>query len=134
GGDTAAAGGEAVESADDVASWAGARRTVELAYETWGRLDVLVNNAGVLRDRMSFNMSEEEFDLVLRVHCKGHFAMIHHACTRWRERAKRGEAVGGRIINTASEAGLIGPGRNSNYANAETGVRAARSPIAPANG
>src|SRR5215470_144002 len=128
--DIAAAGGEAIESADDVASWAGARRTVQLAYDTWGRLDVLLNNAGVLRDRMSFNMSEEEFDLVLRVHCKGHFAMIHHACAAWRETAKRGGPVAGRIVNTASEAGLIGSAGNSNYAMAKAAIAALTISIA----
>jgi NAD(P)-dependent dehydrogenase (short-subunit alcohol dehydrogenase family) len=125
-----AAGGEAVESADDIATWEGARRTVAQAYEKWGRLDVLVNNAGVLRDRMSFNMTEEEFDLVLRVHCKGHFAMIHHACTRWREDAKAGRRVAGRIVNTASEAGLIGSAGNSNYAMAKAAIAALTISIA----
>src|SRR5215475_12080674 len=122
--DIAAAGGEALESADDVASWAGARRTVELAYGTWGRLDVLVNNAGVLRDRMSFNMSEEEFDLVMKVHCKGHFAMVRHASARWREAAKASGSVYGRVINTASEAGLLGSAGNSNYAMAKAAIAA----------
>jgi NAD(P)-dependent dehydrogenase (short-subunit alcohol dehydrogenase family) len=123
-------GGDAVESTDDVATWEGARRTVAQAYEKWGRLDVLVNNAGVLRDRMSFNMTEEEFDLVLRVHCKGHFAMIHHACTRWREDAKARRPVAGRIVNTASEAGLIGSAGNSNYAMAKAAIAALTISIA----
>src|SRR5215470_15980722 len=128
--DIVAAGGEAVESADDVASWAGARRTVDLAYSTWGRLDVLVNNAGVLRDRMSFNMSEDEFDLVLRVHCKGHFAMTHHACERWRDAAKSSGSVYGRIINTSSEAGLMGSAGNANYAMAKAAIAALTVSIA----
>src|SRR5262249_41043899 len=102
----------------------GARRTVDQAFERWGRLDILVNNAGVLRDRMSFNMSEDEFDLVMRVHCKGHFAMIRHACTRWREAAKQSGSVYGRVINTASEAGLMGSAGNSNYAMAKAAIAA----------
>src|SRR5262245_30535360 len=100
-----AARGWAVTDGEDVARWDGARRLIELAYDTFGRLDILVNNAGVLRDRMSFNMSEEEFDTVMRVHTKGHFAMSRHACARWREAAKASGTTYGRIINTASEAG-----------------------------
>jgi NAD(P)-dependent dehydrogenase (short-subunit alcohol dehydrogenase family) len=116
----AAAGGTAVANHDDVASWPGAHRLVEQAYTTWGRLDVLVNNAGVLRDRMSFNMTEDEFDLVLRVHCKGHFAPTR----RWREIAKRDGLVSGRVINTSSEAGLLGSAGNSNYAMAKAAIAA----------
>jgi NAD(P)-dependent dehydrogenase (short-subunit alcohol dehydrogenase family) len=126
----AAAGGTAVASYEDVASWHGARRTIDQAYETWGRLDVLVNNAGVLRDRMSFNMAEEEFDLVMKVHCKGHFAMTRHACARWRELAKSGGAVYGRVVNTASEAGLLGSAGNSNYAMAKAAIAALTISIA----
>src|SRR5438105_7532404 len=88
-----AAGGDAAVNCEDIASWDGARRTIEQAYDTYGALHVLVNNAGVLRDRMNFNMAEEEFDLVMRVHCKGHFAMTRHACARWREQATQASSV-----------------------------------------
>lgn len=126
-----AAGGDAGTNYENIADWNGARRTIEQAYDTYGRLDILVNNAGVLRDRMSFNMSEEEFDLVMRVHCKGHFGMIHHACVRWREAAKQaGGAVFGRVINTASEAGLMGSAGNSNYAMAKAAIAALTISIA----
>jgi len=124
------AGGQAVANYDDIADWAGAGRLVAQAYAQWGSLDILVNNAGVLRDRMSFNMSEAEFDLVMKVHCKGHFAMIHHACTRWRERAKQSGTVYGRIINTSSEAGLMGSAGNSNYAMAKAAIAALTISIA----
>jgi NAD(P)-dependent dehydrogenase (short-subunit alcohol dehydrogenase family) len=125
-----AAGGEAAAGYEDIASWDGAKRTVQQAYDSFGRLDVLVNNAGVLRDRMSFNMSEEEFDLVMRVHCKGHFAMTRHACERWREAAKKSGTTFGRIINTASEAGLMGSAGNSNYAMAKAAIAALTISIA----
>jgi NAD(P)-dependent dehydrogenase (short-subunit alcohol dehydrogenase family) len=124
------AGGEAAVNYDDVSDWAGAGRLVEQAYATWGTLDVLVNNAGVLRDRMSFNMSEAEFDLVMKVHCKGHFATIHHAAVRWRERAKQEGRVYGRVINTSSEAGLMGSAGNSNYAMAKAAIAALTISIA----
>ncbi len=124
------AGGEAATNFEDIADWQGARRAVEQAYDSWGALDILVNNAGVLRDRMSFNMSEAEFDLVMKVHCKGHFAMIHHACTRWRERAKQSGSVYGRIINTSSEAGLMGSAGNSNYGMAKAAIAALTISIA----
>jgi NAD(P)-dependent dehydrogenase (short-subunit alcohol dehydrogenase family) len=125
-----AAGGRAVVNAEDVSDWEGARRTVAQAWEQFGRLDVLVNNAGVLRDRMSFNMAEEEFDLVMKVHCKGHFAMIRHACERWRDVAKRDGSVYGRVINTSSEAGLMGTAGNSNYAMAKAAIAALTVSIA----
>jgi NAD(P)-dependent dehydrogenase (short-subunit alcohol dehydrogenase family) len=128
--DIQAAGGTAATNAEDIASWDGARRTIAQAYDTWGRLDVLVNNAGVLRDRMSFNMSEEEFDLVLRVHCKGHFATTRHACERWRDAAKKSGTTYGRVINTASEAGLMGSAGNSNYAMAKAAIAALTISIA----
>jgi NAD(P)-dependent dehydrogenase (short-subunit alcohol dehydrogenase family) len=125
-----AAGGEASTNYEDIADWNGARRTIDQAYDTYGKLDILVNNAGVLRDRMNFNMSEEEFDLVIRVHCKGHFAMTRHACARWREAAKQGGSVYGRVINTASEAGLMGSAGNSNYAMAKAAIAALTVSIA----
>jgi NAD(P)-dependent dehydrogenase (short-subunit alcohol dehydrogenase family) len=116
------AGGEAVANTEDISTWAGAQRTIEQAYDTWRRHDILVNNAGVLRDRMSFNMTEDEFDLVLRVHCKGHFAMTHHACRRWREIAKDAGTLAARVIHTSSEAGLMGTAGNSNYAMAKAAI------------
>jgi NAD(P)-dependent dehydrogenase (short-subunit alcohol dehydrogenase family) len=118
------AGGVGAVNGEDVGSWDGARRTIEQAYDTWGRLDILVNNAGVLRDRMMFNMTEDEFDLVMRVHCKGHFAMTHHASARWRAAAKTAGSTFGRVINTSSEAGLMGTAGNSNYAMAKAAIAA----------
>ncbi|GIU89675.1 MAG: short-chain type dehydrogenase/reductase [Acidimicrobiia bacterium] len=118
-----AAGGEAVASTDDVATWDGAQRLVAAAIDTFGTLDVLVNNAGVLRDAMSFNMTEAEWDTVIDVHLKGHFAPCHHAVRYWRERGKAGEPVSGRIINTASESGLYGQAGQANYAAAKAGNR-----------
>lgn len=124
------AGGQAATCYENIADWNGAKRAIEQAYDTWGTLDILVNNAGVLRDRMNFNMSEAEFDLVMQVHCKGHFAMIHHACVRWRERAKQTGSVYGRVINTSSEAGLMGTAGNSNYAMAKAAIAALTISIA----
>jgi NAD(P)-dependent dehydrogenase (short-subunit alcohol dehydrogenase family) len=124
------AGGTAVVNGEDVGDWEGARRLVAQAYDRFGRLDVLVNNAGVLRDRMSFNMAEDEFDLVMRVHCKGHFATTRHACARWRELAKREGTVYGRVINTSSEAGLMGSAGNANYAMAKAAIAAMTVSIA----
>ena len=123
-------GGTAIANHIDIADWPGAGRIIDEAYAAWGRLDILVNNAGVLRDRMNFNMSEDEFDLVMKVHCKGHFAMIHHACSRWREAAKQSGGVYGRIINTSSEAGLMGSAGNSNYAMAKAAIAALTISIA----
>ena len=117
-------GGEAMVNYADISDWNAARGVIDLAYATWGRLDILVNNAGVLRDRMNFNMAEDEFDLVLKVHCKGHFAMTRHACARWREAAKQSGSTYGRVINTSSEAGLMGSAGNSNYAMAKAAIAA----------
>jgi NAD(P)-dependent dehydrogenase (short-subunit alcohol dehydrogenase family) len=125
-----ARGGTAAVNREDVSDWEGARRTIAQAYDQFGRLDVVVNNAGVLRDRMSFNMSEAEFDLVMRVHCKGHFAMTRHACERWRDLAKRDGRAYGRIVNTSSEAGLMGSAGNSNYSMAKAAIAALTVSIA----
>jgi NAD(P)-dependent dehydrogenase (short-subunit alcohol dehydrogenase family) len=117
-----AAGGEAAANYDDVASWAGAENLVNQAVEEFGKLDIIVNNAGILRDGMSFNLTEEQFDSVIKVHLKGHFAPSHFAARYWRDRAKAGETNAGRIINTASESGLFGNAGQSNYAAAKAGI------------
>jgi NAD(P)-dependent dehydrogenase (short-subunit alcohol dehydrogenase family) len=116
------AGGEAAANYDDVADWEGAQRLVNQAIETWGDLNILVNNAGILRDRMSFNMSEEDWDSVIRVHLKGHFAPSRFAAVYWRERSKAGDEVYGRIVSTSSESGLFGNAGQANYAAAKAGI------------
>ena len=118
------AGGEAAINTDDVSSWKGAESLVKQVVDTWGKLDILVNNAGILRDKMSFNMEESDWDDVIRVHLKGHFAMSHFAAIHWRERSKAGEEVSGRIVNTASEAGLFGNAGQANYGAAKAGIAA----------
>ena len=119
-----AAGGEAAAHFDDISEPDGARSAISLALETWGRLDVVVNNAGILRDRMIFNMSVEEWDAVIKVHLRGHFLMTKEACTHWRDRAKAGEEVSGRIINTSSTSGILGNAGQSNYGAAKAGIAA----------
>jgi len=119
-----AMGGEAVANGADVADWAQAEGLVATAIDAFGRLDVMVNNAGFLRDRMLANCSEEEWDAVMRVHLKGHFAPTRHAVAHWRDRAKAGEAVDGRIINTSSGAGLMGSVGQGNYSAAKAGIAA----------
>ena len=119
----AAAGGEAVADHGDVADWDDSQRLVQTAIDRFGQLDILVNNAGFLRDRMLFNMSEEDFDLVVRVHLKGHFCMSRHAASYWRDRSKAADApVYGRIVNTTSEAALLGSPGQPNYAAAKAGI------------
>ncbi|MET9951573.1 3-oxoacyl-ACP reductase [Streptomyces sp. NPDC006339] len=118
-----AAGGRAVPHLGDVADFETARGLVDLAVAEFGRLDVLVNNAGILRDRMIFSMSEDEWDAVIRVHLKGHFNTTHFAAAHWRNRAKAGESgVYGRIVNTSSEAFLAGSAGQPNYAAAKGGI------------
>jgi NAD(P)-dependent dehydrogenase (short-subunit alcohol dehydrogenase family) len=117
-----AAGGEAIANGSDVAAFAGGLEMVETAVDRFGRLDVVVNNAGFLRDRMFVSTSEEEWDAVVRVHLKGHFCLSRHAAEYWRGRAKAGEAVDARIINTSSGAGLQGSVGQSNYSAAKAGI------------
>src|ERR687888_2519055 len=110
-----ASGGEAVAHFEDVSEEAGAASLIQAALDTWGRLDAVINNAGILRDRMVFNMSVDEWDAVMKVHLRGHFLVIQRACAHWRGLAKSGRDVGGRIINTSSTSGLLGNAGQSNY-------------------
>jgi NAD(P)-dependent dehydrogenase (short-subunit alcohol dehydrogenase family) len=119
-----AAGGVAVANTDDVSSWDGAASLIGQAVETFGRLDVLVNNAGILRDRMLFSMTEDEWDAVIRVHLKGTFAPSHHASAYWRERSKAGETNDARLINTTSVSGLYANVGQTNYGSAKAGIAA----------
>jgi len=117
-------GGEAVANYEDVADFDGAGRMVAQAVDSFGSLDVLVNNAGIVRDGAIWNMGEADFDAVVRVHVKGTWAPCHHAAKRWRERSKAGESSTGRIINTTSGAGLVGNFGQTNYATAKAGIAA----------
>jgi 3-oxoacyl-[acyl-carrier protein] reductase len=123
--DISGAGGAAIAAPGDVSSWQTAERLVGTAVETFGSLDVLVNNAGVIRDRLIFNISEEEWDTVIGVHLKGHAAMTRFATAYWREQSK---AIGGevyaRVVNTSSEAFLFGSPGQPNYAAAKAGITA----------
>lgn len=117
-----ALGGEAVANGADVADWAQAEAMIGQAVDTWGRLDALVCNAGFLRDRMLASMTEQEWDDVTRVHLKGHFAPARHAIDHWRARAKAGEDVVARVVNTSSGAGLMGSIGQGNYAAAKAAI------------
>ena len=119
-----AAGEAAVADGENVADFEGARRLVEHAISAFGRLDIVVNNAGILRDRMLVNMSEDEWDAVIAVHLKGHFAVTHHAAAYWRERSKAGEQVRARVINTSSPSGVFGNVGQTNYGAAKAGIAA----------
>ena len=120
--DIQAMGGEAVVNGDNVSDWQGAKNVVDQAIDAFGELHVLVNNAGILRDRMSVNMTEDEWDSVIAVHLKGHFAMAHHAAAYWREQAKAGAAVNGAIVNTTSTSGLFANPGQVNYNSAKSGI------------
>jgi NAD(P)-dependent dehydrogenase (short-subunit alcohol dehydrogenase family) len=115
-------GGEAIASTVDVADFAGAQQLIRCALEAFGRLDAVVNNAGFVLDRMFANTSEAEWDAVVRVHMKGHFCVARHAAAYWRDRAKVGDAVSGRIINTSSGAGLLGSVGQAAYSAAKAGI------------
>src|SRR5437764_1005772 len=115
-------GGEAVADGENVADFAGAKRLIDRAISTFGRLDILVNNAGILRDRMLVNMDEHEWDAVIEVHLKGHFAPTRHAAAHWRERSKAGDDVRARVINTASPSGVFGNVGQANYGAAKAGI------------
>ncbi|MEO6988012.1 MAG: SDR family NAD(P)-dependent oxidoreductase [Aquihabitans sp.] len=115
-------GGEAAANYEDVGDFEGAGRMIAQAIDTFGQLDVLVNNAGIVRDGAIWNMSESDFDAVLRVHVKGTWAPCHHAARHWRERSKGGEIFTGRVINTTSGAGLVGNFGQTNYATAKAGI------------
>jgi len=120
-----AAGGEAIANADDVSRFAGAERLVQQAVDTFGGLDVVVNNAGILRDRMLVNMTEAEWDAVIAVHLKGTFGPSHFAAAWWRDRCKAsGRPVNARIINTTSVSGIYGNPGQTNYGAAKAGVAA----------
>ncbi len=119
-----AAGGEAVVNGDDVSDWAGAERMIQQAVTTYGRLDVLVNNAGILRDRMLVNMAEAEWDAVIKVHLKGTFAPSHFAAAYWRDQAKAGHTVSARLINTTSVSGIYGNPGQTNYGAAKAAIAA----------
>jgi NAD(P)-dependent dehydrogenase (short-subunit alcohol dehydrogenase family) len=116
------AGGQAVVNGDDVADWDGAQRLVGTALEAFGGLDAVVNNAGFVRDRMFVSGGEDEWDAVVRVHLKGHFCVSRWAATHWRDRAKAGDAVDARIVNTSSGAGLLGSIGQSAYSAAKGGI------------
>ncbi|TML60907.1 MAG: SDR family NAD(P)-dependent oxidoreductase [Actinobacteria bacterium] len=115
-------GGEAVADGENVADFAGAKRLIDRAISTFGRLDILVNNAGILRDRMLVNMDEHEWDAVIEVHLKGHFAPTRHAAAHWRERSKAGDQVVARVINTSSPSGVFGNVGQLNYGTAKAGI------------
>ncbi len=118
------AGGEAVANGDDVSDTDGAKRLIDTAIDTFGGLDVLVNNAGILRDRMLINMTPEEWDAVIRVHLRGTYAPSHFAAHYWRERSKQGEDVDARLINTSSSSGIYGNPGQTNYGAAKAGIAA----------
>ena len=116
-------GGRAAANYDDIAAWSGGQALVAQAVDTFGGLDVLINNAGILRDKMSFNMDEAEWDAVINVHLKGHFTTSRFAAAYWRQTSKEtGNPIGGAIVNTASESGLYGNAGQVNYAAAKAGI------------
>jgi NAD(P)-dependent dehydrogenase (short-subunit alcohol dehydrogenase family) len=120
--DIEAMGGEAVVNGDNVADWDGAQRMVQQAIDAFGDLHVLVNNAGILRDRVIINMTEAEWDAVIAVHLKGHFCPTRHAASYWREQTKAGKEVRASIVHTSSTSGLFANPGQANYGAAKTGI------------
>lgn len=123
-GEIRTAGGQAIANADDITRLESAQRIVDAALAAFGEVHVLVNNAGILRDRMFLSLSEEDWDLVMQVHLKGHFCLANILARRWRDQAKAGNPVDARIINTSSGAGLQGSVGQSNYSAAKGGIAA----------
>src|SRR5437764_6229294 len=119
-----AMGAEAIANGDNVADWEGGKRMIDAAVEAFGDLHVLVNNAGILRDRVLVNMSEEEWDSVIHVHLKGHFVPTRFAAAYWREQTKAGSTVKANVINTSSTSGLLGNPGQTNYGAAKAGIAA----------
>ena len=119
-----ALGGKAIANGDDISSFDGAERLIKAAVDTFGDLHAVVNNAGILRDRMMANMSEAEWDAVIKVHLKGTFAPAHFAAAYWRDQSKAGKPVDGRIINTTSVSGIYGNIGQANYGAAKAGIAA----------
>jgi NAD(P)-dependent dehydrogenase (short-subunit alcohol dehydrogenase family) len=117
-----ALGSDAIANGENVADFAAAKRLVDAAIDAFGRLDILVNNAGILRDRMLVNMEEAEWDAVIDVHLKGHFAPTRHAAAYWRERSKAGDELHARVINTSSPSGVFGNVGQTNYGAAKAGI------------
>ncbi len=118
-------GGEAMTNGDDVSDWTAAKAMIDSTIRTYGKLDVLINNAGILRDRMLTNMEEGEWDAVIKVHLKGTFAPARHAAAYWRDESKRiGGPVKARIINTSSTSGIYGNVGQTNYGAAKAGIAA----------
>jgi NAD(P)-dependent dehydrogenase (short-subunit alcohol dehydrogenase family) len=119
-----ALGGDAISNGDDVADWEGGRNLIGSTIDAFGDLHVLVNNAGILRDRFLVNMTEDEWDSVVKVHMKGHFVPTRHAAAWWREQAKAGREVRASVVNTSSTSGLLGNPGQSNYGSAKAGIAA----------
>src|SRR2546421_12890767 len=119
-----AMGGEAIANADNVADWEGGQRLINAAIEAFGDLHVLVSSAGIRRDRVLVNMTEEEWDAVIHVHLKGHFVPTRWAAAYWREQSKAGTPVKAAVVNTSSTSGLIGNAGQANYGAAKAGIGA----------
>jgi NAD(P)-dependent dehydrogenase (short-subunit alcohol dehydrogenase family) len=117
-----AAGGQAVANGDDISTWDGAERMVKQAIDTFGDLHVLINNAGILRDRMLVNMSADEWDAIMKVHLRGHFCPTRMAAGYWRDQSKEGKAAPRAVVNTSSTSGLFGNVGQTNYGAAKTGI------------